>query len=117
MQLPEWLKPGILGAVVGGIATMSLGFTQGGWYLGSSAERMAKEQSAVAVTEALVPFCVGQSLTDPQGNAKLAELEAITSSYGRRDFVMKTGWATMPTTEAPNREVAMACAEFLAEKT
>ena len=46
MQVPSGLKPAVMGAIVGAIATMVLGFTQGGWYLGSSAERMAKEQSA-----------------------------------------------------------------------
>jgi hypothetical protein len=46
---------------------------------------------------------------------KLDELNTVTSSYGRRDFVMKAGWATMPATEAPNRDVAMACAEAIAE--
>ena len=114
MQAPEWLKPGIVGAVVGGIATVVLGFSQGGWYLGGSAERMADERSVAAVTSALAPFCVSQSKAAPSGPMKLAELEAITSTYGRRDYVMKAGWATMPATEAPNRDVATACAELLA---
>jgi len=116
MQAPAWLKPAITGAVIGGIATMVLGFSQGGWYLGSSAERLAEERSTVAVIEALVPVCVSQSQADPLMTAKLGELAAVNTSYGRRDFVMKTGWATMPATEAPNRELAMACAEALAPK-
>ncbi len=115
MQAPTWLKPAITGAVIGGIATMAIGFSQGGWYLGSSAENLARKDSAAAVIEALAPICVSQSRADPQGTFKLVELEAITSSYGRRDFVMQTGWATMPETEAPNRDVAMACADLLAD--
>jgi hypothetical protein len=115
MQAPAGIKPAILGAVVGAIATMVLGFTQGGWYLGSSAERMAKEQSAEAVTAALVPVCVSQSRADPEVAAKLSQLGGMTSSYERRDFVMKAGWATMPATEAPNSDLAMACAEVLSK--
>lgn len=115
MQAPTWLKPGITGAVIGGVVTMIVGFSQGGWYLGSSAEKMAQAQSVVAVTDALVPICLSQSQSDPQKMMKLNELKAMTSTYGRRDFVMKTGWATMPSTEAPNRDVAMACAAAIAD--
>lgn len=115
MQIPTWLKPALTGAAVGAVATMALGFTQGGWYLGSSAQTMAEKQSAIAVVAALAPICVSQSKADPQAAMKLRELDAVTSSYGRRDFVMKAGWATMPATDAPNRDVAMACAEAIAE--
>jgi hypothetical protein len=115
MQIPTWTKPAILGAVVGGIATMFLGFNQGGWLLGSSAERMAAQRSAIAVTEALVPVCLSQSKADPEAAAKLAQLGAITSSYERQDFVMKAGWATTPSAESPNRDLAGACAEVLSK--
>lgn len=115
MQAPNWLKPGITGAIVGGVITMIVGFSQGGWYLQSSAERLAEVRSGVAVTQALVPICLSQSQSDPEHLRKLGELKAVTSSYGRRDFVMSAGWATMPSTEAPNRDVAMACAEAIAE--
>ena len=115
MEAPTWLKPGITGAVVGAIATMVLGFSQGGWYLGSSAEKMAQQQSANAVIQALVPVCVGKSQMDPDMSAKLGQLGAIASTYERRDFVMKAGWATMPAAESPNSALAMACAETLAK--
>lgn len=113
MEAPTWLKPAITGAVVGAIATMVVGFSQGGWYLGSSAEKMAQEKSAAAVVEALVPICVSQSQADPNATAKLDQLGAISSTYERRDFVMKAGWATMPTAEAPDRNLAAACALVL----
>lgn len=115
MQTPTWLKPALAGAAIGAIATMALGFTQGGWYLGSTAQTMAEQQSTAAVVAALAPICVSQSRDDPQAAMKLQELGAVTSSYGRRDFVMEAGWATMPATEAPNRDVAVACAEALAQ--
>jgi len=115
MKTPTWLKPAILGAIVGGIATMVLGFNQGGWVLGSTAGQMAKQQSAAAVVEALVPVCVSQSKTDPDAAAKFAVFGAITSSYERRDFVMKAGWATIPAATSPDSDLAAACADVLSK--
>jgi hypothetical protein len=31
------------------------------------------------------------------------------STYQRRDAVMSAGWATVPGTDAPNRDIAQAC--------
>ena len=115
MQTPTWLKPAIMGAIAGGIATMIVGFNYGGWYLGSSAETLAQKQSNAAVVAALVPVCVSQSQADPEGVAKLKAFGAIKSSYDQRDFVLKAGWATMPKAEAPNQDVASACADVLAK--
>ena len=52
METPTWLKPAILGGIVGAIATVFVGFNQGGWMLGGSAERMAQQRSVAAVTQA-----------------------------------------------------------------
>lgn len=113
MQSPTWLQPGVTGAIVGAIVTMAFGFTQGGWHLRSSAERLAEQHATAAVTAALLPVCVDQAKADPDSLAKLAQLGAITSPYERREFVMKTGWATMPAAELPNRDLATACAQVL----
>ena len=113
MQIPTWTKPGITGAIIGAIATMVIGFSYGGWYTGSSAEGLAKQTADVAVIDALVPICVNQSKIDPDTNAKLGQLLAIKSSYEQRDFVIKSGWATMPATVDPNRDLASRCADAL----
>ena len=56
MEAPTWLKPAILGGVVGAIATIVVGFNQAGWDARPvAAEKMAQQRSASAVTEALVP--------------------------------------------------------------
>jgi hypothetical protein len=117
MQTPTWLKPAIMGAIAGGIATMIVGFNYGGWYLGSSAETLAQKKSDAAVVAALVPVCVSQSQADPEGVTKLKAFSAIKSSYDQRDFVLKAGWATMPKADAPNQDLASACAEVLAKTT
>ena len=113
MEAPVWLKPAIVGALVGAVATIFVGFNQAGWMLGSSAEKIAQQRSAAAVIEALVPVCIGQSKADPEVAAKLAQLQAFSSSYQQRDFVMESGWATVPAADSPNSDLAKACAEVL----
>src|SRR3989337_760047 len=117
MQAPTWLKPAIMGAIAGGVATMVVGFNYGGWELGSSAETLAQKQSTAAVVAALVPVCVSQSQVDPEAMTKLKAFGAIKSSYEQRDFVMKAGWATIPKADAPSRDLASACADVLAKAT
>jgi hypothetical protein len=113
MQVPTWTKPAITGAIAGSIATMIIGFSQGGWYSGGSAERLAQERAEVAVIDALVPICVNQSKLDPDTTSKLGQLAAMKTSYEQRDFVIKSGWATMPATDGPNRDLASKCADAL----
>jgi hypothetical protein len=113
MNVPVWLKPAIWGGVVGAIVTSFVGFNQGGWMLGSSAETMAQQRSAAAVVEALVPVCIGQSKADPEFAGKLTQLKALTSPYQQREFIMSTGWATVATADKPNSNLAEACAKVL----
>ena len=115
MQISHNVKPALWGAVGGAIAAMIIGFAWGGWVTGGSAERMAASQSSLAAIEALVPVCVAMSASDPAGRAKLQELAALKSSWERREFVMKTGWATIANAKEPNGRVAEACAEVIAK--
>ena len=110
MEASAWLKPAITGGVAGAI-TMIARFSYGGWMLGSSAEKTAEQRSTAAVTEALLPVCIGQSKADPAAAMKLAEFKALSYSFQQRDFVMKSGWATMPASDAPNGDLAAACAK------
>ena len=116
MNMPEWLKPGFFGAVVGAGALAISGFAWGGWMTGGTAENMASERARLAVVTALVPICVEQSAQDPRVTETLARLKD-TSSYQRRDLLMKTGWATMPGSSEPDRDVARACARALAAQS
>lgn len=112
-QVPLWIKPVLWGAVAGSVVTMIIGFSYGGWTTGSTAARLAKAQADTAVTTALVPMCVAKSKADGAAAKKMGELKALASSYDQRDFVTKTGWATVPGSDDPNADVAEACAAVL----
>ena len=109
MTLPIWVKPGAWGVVLGSILTMIVGFSYGGWTTSGTALQQAKQRADAAVTAALVPLCVAQSKADRSAAQKLVQLRAISSSYEQQEFVTKTGWATVPGSEGPNRDVADAC--------
>ena len=115
MKKPEWLKPGLYGAAVGAAAIAIVGFSMGGWVTGSTAKQMAANQARLEVVAALVPICLEQSKKDPLVMATLAQLKAA-ESYQRSDMLMKAGWATMPGSSDPDRDVARACTEKLAAK-
>ena len=113
MKTPEGLKPGLYGAAAGAVALAIIGFSWGGWVTGGTAKQMAADQARLEVVAALVPICVEQSKQDPQVVETLAQLKDA-SSYQRSDMLMKAGWATMPGSSDPNRNVASACMEKLA---
>ena len=113
MNIPEGLKPGLMGAVVGAAALALVGFTLGGWVTGGTAKEMAADQAKLEVLAALMPICIQQSSQDPQVVETLAQLKDA-SSYQRSDMLMKAGWATMPGSSEPNRNVAKACIKVLA---
>jgi hypothetical protein len=76
-------------------------------------DRLAQQRSAAAVTEALVPICIGQSKADPDFAGKLTQLKALTSPYQQREFIMSAGWATIAASDKPNSNLAEACAKVL----
>jgi alpha/beta superfamily hydrolase len=113
MNAPDWLKPALYGAAAGAVALAIVGFSWGGWVTGGTAKQMASDQARLEVVAALVPICMEQSSQDPKVVETLAQLKD-TSSYQRSDMLMKTGWATMPGSSDPNRDVARACMDKLA---
>jgi hypothetical protein len=108
MERYKHFKPVAWGFVAGSVITMILGFSWGGWTTSGTAERMAADRSATAVTAALVPVCLEKSKADPAATKKLVALRALSSSYEQRDAVLKDGWASIGTGDA-NRDVADAC--------
>jgi hypothetical protein len=110
MQIPEWLKPALYGALCGAIALAVVGFQWGGWVTGGKAQAMAETRSRADVVTALTAICIDQSKRDPLLVERVALLKT-TASYNRGDLIIKNGWATIPGIAEPNRQVANACAE------
>ena len=79
---------------------------------GGGADKMASARSHDEVIAALVPVCVDMSRTDTDRIAKLATIREA-STYQRRDALMQAGWATVPGSETPNRDLAGACVAAL----
>ena len=108
MNTPEWLKPGIYGAVIGAVFVGVVGFTWGGWVTGGTANDRAMAMSRTDVVAAMVPVCLDMAQADPDRAAKLAVIRDA-QTYQRRNALMEAGWATVPGAEAPDRDIAQAC--------
>ena len=118
MNLPPILKGDSLtrlmqGAASGAVVAMIVGFTWGGWTLQSKAQKFADEKAETAVVAALTPICVDKFEHAADAKTTLAALKA-EDSWKRDTFISKGGWATFPG-NAPNRDVAEACAKVLDE--
>jgi hypothetical protein len=118
MELPAILEGPSLtrllqGVAVGAVATMIIGFNWGGWTLGSTGDRLAKERADQAVVAALAPICVDNFRHADNAAANLTALNKINYEWDRSTFVQKGGWATMPGTTSSDSAVARACAEML----
>jgi hypothetical protein len=111
-SLPAQTTPFLWGAVAGAVALSIIGFSWGGWLSATGAERLAAARADAATVAALSPICVTQVEAQPMARASLAALRA-TSTWEQADYVRNGGWATMPGSTEPNREVASACAEAL----
>ena len=80
----DWLTRLLQGAAAGAVATMVVGFYWGGWSLGSTADKMAKERSELAVIAVLAPVCADKFRALPDAEAKQVALSKA-KSWKRRD--------------------------------
>jgi hypothetical protein len=116
MQVPsslqgESLKRLMQGAAVGAVATIVIGFSWGGWSLGSTADKMAKEQSDLAVVAALAPVCVEKFSAQPDAEAKRVALSKV-DSWKRADEFPKE-FVTLPGETYPSSALVSACYALL----
>ncbi|OSP53781.1 hypothetical protein [Pseudoruegeria sp. SK021] len=112
MNFPEWLKPGIYGAAIGAVFVGVVGFSWGGWVTGGTAHDQAMAMSHDGVVASMVPVCLDMAQSDPARANKLETIQAA-STYKRRDALMAAGWATVPGSDAPSRDIAQACLTVL----
>jgi len=99
MQIPSILQGEsrtrlIQGMVIGAVASMVIGFSWGGWLLGSTAHRLAADQASTAVVAVLTPICVEKFLQNSDAQANLAALRKISTNWQQGQYVEKGGWVT-----------------------
>ena len=110
MKIPESVKPAIWGMVGGGIVTLVIGFTWGGWITAGKAGQMENASAKAAVIQAFTPLCVAKA--EPQAG-KLAELKEL-SRWKHNAFVAEAGWVDN-VSEKYRDDVASVCASTLIE--
>ena len=110
----EKIKLGLLSAIGGAIVLAIVGFSWGGWVTGSTAQKTAEEMAADTVADRLASICVAQFNQDSEKDQKLKELKK-ESSWKRKDYVEKQGWATMLGEKSPDSQAAEECANRIAQ--
>lgn len=104
------VTPMLWGAVIGAIATMTVGFTFGGWMFASKAEAMAESRATAAVVTALTPLCV-EKFQRANNTADQKSLLKDADPWKRHQLVEEAGWAQFPGNSSPPRGLASACAD------
>jgi hypothetical protein len=117
MQLPailegESLTRLVQGAIVGGIATVIVGFNWGGWTLESTAKQTAEKNASAALVAVLAPMCADKFRAASDAAANMTEFKKV-SSWMQDSYIQKGGWATFPGMSAPDLAIAQACAKLL----
>ncbi len=107
----ESLKRLLQGAVVGAVATIFVGFYWGGWSLGSTADKMAREQSRLAVVAALAPVCADKFRAQPDAAAKTVALSKVYPWNRAKDFPKEL--VTLPGETDLSSALADACYALL----
>lgn len=74
----------------------------------NSADHQAKVYASEQVTLSMIPVCLENSASDPDRLSKISDIKAAPT-YKRQNVMMDAGWATLPGSDAPNRELAKAC--------
>ena len=95
MQLPPILQGDSLtrllqGAAVGAVATMVIGFTWGGWTLGSTAKQMSEQKISAALVAVLAPMCVDKFRRGPDAAGQMVEFKKVSSWMQR--LLHPEGW-------------------------
>jgi hypothetical protein len=116
MQVPSRLQGESLthllrGAAAGAVATVVVGFSWGGWSLSSTADKMAKEHSELAVVAALAPVYAAKFRALPDSEAKTVALSKVDSWKRSEEFPKE--FVTVPGETYPSSTLVYACSTLL----
>lgn len=98
---------------MGVVATVVIGFSWGGWVLGSTAAEKAEMAAQTAMVQALAPICAARFEEAANAQNGMVDEFAAVDSWQRDSHLMKAGWATFPGGAKPDNDVAEACAKLL----
>jgi hypothetical protein len=90
---------------------MFVGFYWAGWSVSSTADKMAKERSELAVVAALAPVCADKFRGLPDADAKKVALSKV-DSWKRGDEFPKE-FVTLPGQSYPSSALVDACSTLL----
>jgi hypothetical protein len=98
VQLPAILEGASLtrllqGAAVGAIATIIIGFSWGGWMLGSTAKKLASDETRSAIVTVAAPACA-EHFANKANDEKWAEYQKV-DTWRRDTYIKDAGYATM----------------------
>ncbi|MFT5506824.1 MAG: hypothetical protein ACI845_004353 [Gammaproteobacteria bacterium] len=110
MKTPEWIQPAIWGMICGGIGTVMVGFSYGGWVLPETAKQMETASAELAIIKAFTPLCVARAESQTDNLAALK----TEIKWKRDDFVIGVGWVD-DVSQDYRSEVAKVCATSLIE--
>jgi hypothetical protein len=120
MNTPEWLRPGVFGVLAGAVCVGVPVFASGFWVTDGTANDRALAMSHDDVIASLVPVCLDMARADVARADKLATIRAAATflvpvmlENQQIDALMETGWATVPGSYAPDRDIAQACLKEL----
>ena len=111
----ESLKRLLQGAAAGAVATIFVGFYWGGWSLGSTTYKIAKERSELAVIAALAPVCADKFRALPDVAAKTIALSKVESWKRVEEFPKE--FVTLPGETSPSSALVKACYALLVPKS
>ena len=122
MKTPSFISPYVegnsptrlfQGLAVGIVGTLIVGFSWGGWQLGSTGDENVANASRAATVKALAPICAEKFEKAASADNDLVVKLAAVDSWQRGRHLMEAGWATFPGAEKPIYDVADACAKIL----
>ena len=113
-QNMEKMKTFLYGAIGGAVITMIIGFSWGGWVLGSTSMSLGQTMARDAVTDRLTSICVAQFNQDPGKDKKIIELKEI-DHWKADQYVIDQGWAKIPFEKDVDNSVAARCADAILE--
>lgn len=101
----------IQGAAGGAIVTIIVGFAWGGWTLGSTATKMAQDQSEAAVVAAMAPVCAERFAALP--DAAVRKVALVKADSWKRSDQFPKALVTLDGASSPNSDLVDACYKII----